>query len=254
MKNLAAALVVVLLSFVPALAQKITVAAAADLQAVMPEIVSRYHQQTGKDVDVVYGSSGNLSQQIQNGAPFDLFFSANLDFARKLDSAGFAEPGSLFEYAIGRIVLWAPADSKLDINKGLRGLVDPAVKKIAIANPEHAPYGQAAVAAMKKEGVYDQLHDKLVLGENISQTASFVASGAADVGVLALSLARAPNLRDKGHFVEIPADEYPAIEQGCVVIKASSKKADAQAFVTFFKTAPVKTLLEQYGFAVPAAK
>jgi molybdate transport system substrate-binding protein len=234
-------------------AQSLTVAAAADLQAAMPELVAQFQKQTGKTVQVVYGSSGNFYQQIQNAAPFDVFFSANLDYAKKLDAAGLAEPGSLYEYATGKIVLWVPSDSKIDVSGGLKALASPSVGKVSIANPEHAPYGQAAVAAMQKEGVYDQLKSKLVLGENISQAASFVAGGAADAGIIALSLALSPNMKDKGRFVEIPAGDYPAIKQACVILKASQKKADAQAFLQFLKSEGARELLNKYGFAVPVA-
>jgi molybdate transport system substrate-binding protein len=235
---------------VQAAAQEIIVAAASDLQFAMQDITARFEKQTGKRVKVVYGSSGNFFQQIQNGAPFDLFFSANLDYAKKLEPAGFAEPGTLYKYATGKIVIWAPADSKVNLKNGLRALLDPAVRKIAVANPEHAPYGQAAVAAMKKENVYDRLEAKLVLGENISQTASFALSGSADVGIVALSLAVSPNMKGKGRYVEVPTEDYPPIEQGCVLLRASQKKEAARAFLEFFKTPAVTELLRAYGFGV----
>ena len=232
-------------------AQGLTVAAAADLQAAMPELVDQYQKETGKTVQVVYGSSGNFYQQIQNGAPFDVFFSANLDYAKKLDAAGLTEPGSLYEYATGKIVVWVPLNSKIDPGGGLRILLDPSISKIAIANPEHAPYGQAAVAALQKEGVYDQVKTKLVLGENISQTASFVLGGAADAGIIALSLALSPNMRDKGRFAEIPVADYPAIEQACVIVKASTRQAAARSFLEFVKSDAARQLLKKYGFEVP---
>ncbi|MGC2195965.1 MAG: molybdate ABC transporter substrate-binding protein [Terriglobales bacterium] len=233
-----------------AVAQEITVAAASDLQFAMQEISARFEKVSGKRVKVVYGSSGNFFQQIQNGAPFDLFFSANLDYAKKLEAAGLAEPGSLYEYATGKIVIWEPIESKLNLKLGLQALLDPAVGKIAIANPQHAPYGQAAVAAMKKENVYDRLADKLVLGENISQTASFVLSGAADAGIVALSLALSPNMEGKGRYVELPPSDYPPIQQACVLLKGSQKKEVARAFLEFVKTSPVAELLRAYGFGV----
>ena len=243
-----------LVSLVPlSFAQAITVAAAADLQAVMPELTALYQKQSGKTVQVVYGSSGNFYQQIQNGAPFDVFFSANLDYAKRLEAAGLVEPGSLYEYATGKIVLWVPKDSKIDVGSGLKALLSPEVKKISIANPEHAPYGQAAVAAMQKAGVYDQLKSKLVLGENISQAASFVASGAADAGIVALSLALSPNMKDKGRYAEIPPADYPPIEQACVIVKASQKKPEAKGFLEFVKSAPARELLKRYGFELPVA-
>jgi len=231
-------------------AQDLTVAAAADLQFAMQDIAAGFQKQTGKHVNVVYGSSGNFYEQIQNGAPFDLFFSANLDYAKKLESSGLAEPGTLYPYATGKIVLWAPAASKLNLHDGLRAALDPSVRKLAIANPEHAPYGQAAVAALKEEGLYDRVSNKLVLGENISQTASFVLSGSADAGIVALSLAVSPNMKDKGRYVEVPAGDYTPIEQGCVVLAKSKNKADAQAFLNFVRTAEAKEILRKYGFGV----
>jgi molybdate transport system substrate-binding protein len=231
-------------------AQELTVAAASDLQFAMQEISARFEKQQGKTVKVVYGSSGNFFQQIQNGAPFDLFFSANLDYAKKLDAAGLTESGSLYEYATGKIVIWVPADSKLGLKNGLQALLDPSVHKIAIANPEHAPYGQAAVAAMKKENVYERLAGKFVLGENISQTAAFVLSGSADVGIVALSLALSPNMKGKGRYAEVPVADYPPIEQACVVLKASQKKETARAFLEFVKSPAITDVLRSYGFGV----
>jgi molybdate transport system substrate-binding protein len=150
-------------------------------------------------------------------------------------------------------VVWVPNDSKLDVSSGLQSLLNPAIKKIAIANPQHAPYGQAAVAAMKKEEVYDKVAAKFVLGENISQTASFVLSGAADTGIVALSLALSPNMKDKGRYKEIPVADYPPIEQACVILKSSKQKATAQVFLDLVKTPAVAELFRSYGFDVPVA-
>src|SRR6267378_2905681 len=233
-------------------AQEITAAAAADLQSAMQEVATRFEKETGKTVKLIYGSSGNFFQQIQHGAPFDMFFSANLDYPKKLEAGGLTEPGTFYQYAIGKIVIWVPNDSKLDVSSGLRSLLNPSIKKIAIANPQHAPYGQAAVAAMKKEEVYDKVADKFVLGENISQTASFVVSGSADVGIVALSLALSPNMKDKGRYAEVPAGEYPPIEQACVILASSKNKDTARQFLSFVKTAAVADLLAGYGFDVQA--
>ena len=232
-------------------AEDLTVAAAADLQSAMQEIGARFQKETGKTVKVIYGSSGNFLQQIQNGAPFDMFFSANLDYPKKLEAGGLTEAGTFYQYATGKIVVWVPNDSKLDISSGLPSLVSPAVKKVAIANPLHAPYGQAAVAAMKSENVYEKLTDKFVLGENISQTASFALSGSVDAGVIALSLAVSPNLKDKGRFTEIPTKDYPPIEQACVILKSSQHKDAAKAFLSFIKTSAIADLFRAYGFSVP---
>jgi molybdate transport system substrate-binding protein len=247
-----AAFLAVVFTFQFCAAQDIRVAAAADLQFAMQDIAARFQKETGKTVSLIYGSSGNFFQQIQNGAPFDMFFSANLDYPKKLEAAGLTEPGSYYQYATGKIVIWVRNDSKLDLSSGIRALLDPSVKKVAIANPQHAPYGQAAVAAMRNANVYDGVKDKLVLGENISQTAVFVASGSADVGIVALSFAQSPNMKEKGRYAEIPASAYPAIEQACVIVKASKHKAEAQQFLTFIKTAAIRELLRGYGFNVPA--
>jgi len=230
------------------LAQEITVAAAADLQFAMQDVAARFQKETGKTVKLIYGSSGNFFQQIQNGAPFDIFFSANLDYPKKLEAAGLAEPGSYYQYARGKIVIWVPKESKIDLSAGMQALLDPSVKKIAIANPLHAPYGQAAVAAMQKGNVYEKVKDKFVLGENISQAASFVASGSAEVGILALSLALSPNMKDNGRYAEIPSDEYPPIEQACVILGSSRDKDTARQFLSFFKKPAITDLLMSYGF------
>ena len=247
-----AALAVGLISQLSA-AQEITVAAASDLQFAMQDVAARFQKETGKSVKVIYGSSGNFFQQIQNGAPFDIFFSANLDYAKKLQAAGLTDPGSYYQYARGKIVIWVPKDSKLDLTSGMKTLLDPSVKKIAVANPEHAPYGQAAVAAMQSQNVYEKVKDKFVLGENISQTASFVVSGSADVGIVALSLALSPDMKDKGRYTEVPADEYPAIEQACVILGSSKNKEAARQFLSFVKTAAIADVLRSYGFDVQAA-
>ena len=231
-------------------AQEITVAAAADLQFAMQDIAARFQKDTGSSVRLIYGSSGNFFQQLQNGAPFDMFFSANLDYPMKLQADGLVEPDSYYQYAVGKIVIWVRNDSKLDVSSGLRTLLDPSIQKIAIANPQHAPYGQAAVAAMKKENIYEKVSGKFVLGENISQTASFVVSGSAEAGIVALSLALSPNMKDKGRYAEIPTADYPPIEQACVILKSSKQKDVAKAFLNFVKTPAVSELFRNYGFAI----
>lgn len=231
-------------------AQSITVAAAADLQFAMQEVATQFQKETGKEVKLIYGSSGNFFQQLQNGAPFDMFFSADLDYPKKLESAGLTEPGSYYEYAKGKIVIWVLKDSKLEISSGLQALLNPSIKKIAVANPQHAPYGRAAVAAMQKEGIYEKVKDKFVLAENIAQTASFVVSGSADVGIVALSLALSPNMKDKGRYFEVPAGDYPPIQQACVILSSSKNKETAKQFLSFIKTDEVADTLRMYGFDV----
>ena len=208
-------------------AAEIKVAAASDLTFAFKDVVARFQKQTGISIKLTYGSSGNFFAQIQNGAPFDLFFSADVGYPEKLDAAGLAEPGTIYEYASGRIVMWVPNASKLDLSRGLAALLDPAIRKIAIANPVHAPYGIAAVAAMRHAAVYDQIESKLVLGENISQAAQFVESGNADAGIIALSLALAPAMGSSGRYVEIPATDYPPIVQAAVILKSSRNHSSA---------------------------
>jgi molybdate transport system substrate-binding protein len=238
----------------PTCAQEIAVAAAADLKFAMSEIAGQYEKQTGNKVNVTYGSSGNFFSQLQNGAPFDLFFSADIDYARKLEAAGLAEPGTLYRYAVGRIVIWTPADSRVDVTKlGWKALLDGSVQKIAIANPEHAPYGRAAVAAMQKAGIYDQVKAKLVYGDNISQAAQFVQSGNAQAGIVALSLAVSSAMQD-GRRWDIPADMHPPIEQAAIVLKNAKNKDASRSFLDFIKTEAARATLAKYGFSFPLEK
>lgn len=235
---------------VPARGQELTVAAAADLRPALEEIAFRFHAASGAQVQLVYGSSGNFYQQIQNGAPFDFFFSANAEYPKKLESAGLTVTGTYYEYARGKIVVMVPAGSTLDLKRGLSVLLDPAVKKIAIADPSHAPYGQAAVAALKAENIYDKISPSLVTGENISQTASFVLSGAADAGIVALSLALPAGTQVR--FAEVPASDYPPIQQACVVLRSSKNQDLAARFESYIRTVEVRRIFERFGFEVPA--
>ena len=239
---------------VPAAGQEITIAAAADLRSALNEITSRFQTETSVHVKVVYGSSGDLFQQIQNGAPFDLFFSANSDYPKKLEAAGLTIRGSYYEYARGHIVLLTSSSSALDLQQGLKVVLDASVKRIAIADPSHAPYGQAAVAALRSQGLYDQISRKLVMGENVAQATSFVTSGAADIGIVAKSLAVLPTARAKVRFTEIPVDEYPPIEQICILLKSSTKQEAARGFLTYIQGPEASKILQQYGFDVPSAK
>jgi molybdate transport system substrate-binding protein len=233
--------------------RELVVAAATDLSTALKEVADYYEKQTDvKVTKLSFGASGALTQQIQNGAPFDIFFSADMDYPRQLISAGDADGASLYHYAVGKLVLWVPADSALDVeHKGMGVLLDPAVKKIAIANPQHAPYGRAAVAALKHAGLYERLSDRLVLGENVSQAAQFVESGNAQVGFVALAHAIAPAMRGKGKYWEVPAEYYPALAQGVVVLAHSQHKKVAGEFLGYVKTNEVAELLRSYGFSLP---
>ncbi len=231
--------------------QEIRVAAAADLKFAMGELSEKFEKQSGTKVNVTFGSSGNFFSQLQNGAPFDLFFSADIEYPRKLEAAGLAEPGTLYEYAVGRIVIWTPADGKADVAKqGWKTLVDARVEKIAIANPEHAPYGRAAVAALQKAGIYESVKAKLVYGEDISQAAQFAQSGNAQAGIVAMSLAVSPAMSN-GKRWEIPADMHPVIEQGVIVLKNARNTDAARSFLEFVKSAAGRAILAKYGFEFP---
>jgi molybdate transport system substrate-binding protein len=229
----------------------ITVAAASDLQGVLPEIAARFEQQSGVKSTLTFGSSGTFFAQIQNGAPFDLFLSADIDYPRRLEQAGLAAPGTLYQYATGQIVLWTATRNQALIGGGLTGLTSTRVRRIAIANPEHAPYGRAAVAALKSAGIYEQVRGKLVLGENVSQAAQFVHSGNADVGIIARSIVTMPRIAADGVAIDIPPASYPAIAQAAVVMKAARNQDAARRFLAFMRTAAPVDLLRRFGFAPP---
>ena len=230
---------------------EIHVAAAADLSSALNEIADRYERQSGVQVKLSFGASGALTQQIQNGAPFDLFFSADMDYPRQLIAAGEADEASLYPYAVGKLVLWVPANSPLDVeHQGMNVLLDHSVKKIAIGNPQHAPYGRAAVAALKHAGMYDQVAERLVQGENISQAAQFVESGNAQVGFVALAHAVTPGMRGKGKYWEVPVDAYPPLTQGVVLLSHSEHKKEATAFLEYIKTRDCAELFRKYGFTL----
>jgi len=259
-KNLACVLIVACILANPAAAfaqqtkngTELVVAAAADLSTALKEISDSFEKKTGVSLKLSFGASGALTQQIQNGAPFDLFFSADMDYPRQLITAGAADGTSLYEYAVGRLVLWVPTDSALDLDhKGLKVLLDPSVKKIAIANPQHAPYGRAAVAALKHAGIYDQVADRLVLGENVSQAAQFVESGNAEAGLVPLAHAVAPGMQGKGKYWEVRADFYPPLAQGLVILSHSQHKKEAAELVEYLKTKEAAELLRKYGFTLP---
>jgi molybdate transport system substrate-binding protein len=226
-------------------AAELRVAAASDLKFALDEIATAFTNRHAEHIiKASYGASGNLFAQIQNGAPFDLFLSADTDYPHLLIGSGHAT--NFFLYAEGHLALWAPNSSKLDVEKlGLKALLDPSVRKIAIANPAHAPYGRAAVAALKEAGVYDRITNSLVLGENIAQTAQFVQSGGADVGILSLSLVRSSAMRDKGRHFDIPS----ALQQGGVLVTRSKNAGAAETFRAFLVGNEARAILARYGLA-----
>ena len=236
-----------LFTVVPLHAEEVNVAAASDLNFAIKEIIQDFEHNTGHKVRLTLGSSGNFYAQIVNGAPFDVFLSADLNYPKQLEQGGYALSGSTFVYGVGRIALWAPAGSQLNFEKeGMQALAGPSVKKIAIANPEHAPYGRAAVAAMKAANVYERVKSKLVMGENISQAAQFVQSGAADIGVIAVSIAVSAPMRSAGRHWVIPENSYPRMEQGAVLLKRAG--AGARAFHEWLRGPQARSVFERYGF------
>jgi molybdate transport system substrate-binding protein len=233
--------------------REVAVAAAADLKFAFDELISAFqNQHPGIKVTATYGASGNFYAQLSNKAPFDLFLSADIEYPRKLIDQGLALNESEFSYAVGHLVVWVPNASKLDLDKlGFQAVADPSVQKLAIANPKHAPYGRAAEAALKKFGVYDEVKDRLVLGENIAQAAQYVESGSADAGLIALSLALAPTMREKGRSWVVPLDAYPRLEQGGVILNWAKDQEAAQALIAFMTSTEGRLILKQYGFLLP---
>ena len=248
-------LLVLLVSFATCAiaAEQITVAAAADLNYALNELASRFEAKAGTKVTLSFGSSGNLFSQIQSGAPFDLFFSADEDYPKKLASAGFADASSLRIYGLGHLALWVPNDSPFDPQKlQMELLTQPAVTRIAIANPQHAPYGRAAMAALEHYGLKDKLSGKLVFGENVSHAAQFVQSGNAQAGLIAMSLAKSPAMESAGRFWMLPSEAYPELKQAVVIVSASPHKKAAQAFLDFVLSPEGAATLKKYGLTPPA--
>lgn len=230
-------------------AEKITVAAAADLKFVMDEIVTTFKQANPTEqVEVIYGSSGKFHTQIQQGAPYDLYFSADIAFPRELAKAGFAA-SEVKSYAFGRIVLWS---ASMDATKmTLASLTDPKVTRIAIANPKHAPYGKRAEEALKASGLWEKVEPKLVYGENIAHAVQFAQTGNAQVGIIALSLAINPELSKRGGYWLIPDKLHQPLEQGFVITKRAEGNALAKHFADYISSKPARAVMTKYGFVLP---
>lgn len=230
----------------------VNVAAAADLSAAFKEIAANFEKQKGIEVKVSFGASGALTQQIENGAPFDIFFSADMGYPQQLIAEGHASSATVYRYAVGKLVLWAPAGSPLDFERqGMNALLDPSVQKIAIANPQHAPYGRAAMAALKHAGLYEKVASRLVQGENISQAAQFVESGNAQVGFVALAHAIAPEMKAKGKYWLVQDDAYPPLDQGAILLAHSPHSQEAAEFMEFVKAKETVSIMQRYGFTMP---
>jgi molybdate transport system substrate-binding protein len=234
--------------------QTVRVAAAADLRVAMSNLATQYEKKTGTKLEIIYGASGNFRTQIENGAPFDLVFSADITYPQQLIERGVADAETLVVYAQGHLVLWARADQNLQIaDRGFEALKDPRVAKIAIANPARAPFGRAAVAALQKAGLYDQLKSKLLLGENISQAAQVALSGRAQVGIVALSLTYAETMKS-GDRWEIPAELYPPLQQAAVIVHSSTNKTASKAFLDYVKSKEGQSILSKYGLTAPISQ
>ena len=230
-----------------------TIAAASDLKFALDELAVTFQKQTGKSVRITYGSSGNFFQQISQNAPFEIFMSADEDFVFKLAEKNLTlDRGAL--YATGRIVLFAPKNSKLKADDQMsdlrRALADGRLKKFAMANPEHAPYGRAAMEALKRADLWSQIEPKLVLGENVSQAAQFALSGSTDGGIFAYSLALAPVIGNGGNYVLIPESMHAPLRQRMVLTKKASDTA--REFYAHMQAAAARDVFKRYGFVLPS--
>jgi molybdate transport system substrate-binding protein len=226
------------------------IAAAADLQPVLPALIDQFEKQTHKKVEASYASSATLATQILNGGPFGLFLSADLSFPQKVIAAGLGDSAEPVPYARGTLVLWARNDSPVQ-PLSMDSLRNPSLKTVAVANPDHAPYGRAAKAAIEKLGLADTLQGKLVVAENIAQTAQYADSGNAQVGFLSLTSALTPRLTSDGKYVVVPADSYPPLLQGAVVIKHAPGSEEAHQFLDFLLSAPIRQELADRGLKAP---
>jgi len=240
---------VFMLTLIASQAQKVNIAAAANLRYVLEDIKTVYVKQNPKaKVTITFGSSGTLVQQIMNGASFDLFMAADNEFPLKLKDKGMTT-GPMSTYAFGKLALYS---TTLDVeHKGLGVLKDPSVHKIAVANPETAPYGNRAIDLLKKQGLYEQLKSKIVIGENISQAAQFAFTGNAEIGFVALSLALAPEMAGKGNYYIVPQKLYEPVEQTCILIKTPVLNTEAGKFKKFVLSPATKAIWEKYGYSVP---
>ncbi len=235
-------------------AQQATIAAASDLQFALEEVSKQFTADTGRHVQVVYGSSGNFYRQISEGAPFQMFLSADEAYVQQLAQAGLtADDGAL--YALGRIVIIAPHDSSLTVDAELKNLREALeqgnIRRFAIANPEHAPYGRRAKEALQHAKLWEPLDGRIILGENVSQAAQFATSGSAQGGIIAYSLALAPNVARLGNYAVIPQQWHAPLRQRMVLLKSAG--TDVQAFYTYLQSAPARAIMSRFGFTLPQA-
>jgi molybdate transport system substrate-binding protein len=225
------------------------IAAAADLQPLLPGIIAQFERESHAKAEAAYASSATLATQILNGAPFGLFLSADMSFPEKVVAAGLADSAKPIPYARGTLVLWARNDSPAQPVQ-VDSLRRKTVRTVAVANAEHAPYGRAAAAALEKLGFMNEVKDKLVVAENIGQAAQFADSGNAEAGLISLTSALTPRLQEDGKYVEMPAGSYPPIVQGAVAIKGPTA-AVAHQFIDFLQSAPIRAQLAERGLRAP---
>ena len=228
--------------------QKVTIVVAANLKTAMDSIQKVYKTKYPNDViQITYGASGKFYEQISNGAPFDLFFSADMNYPKLLKNESFAV-SPIKRYAVGRLAIWS---KKIDPNTAkMNSLLDSQVKKISIANPKTAPYGAKAIESSKYYKIYDKIKNKLVFGENIAQAAQFVALGAAEIGVIALSDALSPAMKkEKGKYYVIPQQSHEPLEQGCVILKHGKDNAVAKRFYDYISSEKAVQILTYYGYS-----
>ena len=233
--------------------RSLKIAAAADLRFALPAVKEAFEKShAGTKLELTFGASGTLLAQIENGAPFDIFLSADQQYAQKLIDAGKTVSDQPFSYARGHLVMWVPNSSKLDLTgPGLKVLEDPSIQHVSIANPQHAPYGRAAIAAFKYFQLEETLKDKLVFGENVAQAAQFAQSGTAQVGLIAKSLAMSEEMMKAGRFVDVPLDAYPPLIQAGVIIKSKGNYETAGEFETYLTSDEARADLAKFGFASP---
>lgn len=226
------------------------IAAASNMRFAMDDIADEFEKAFQAKVQVAYGSSGSFTAQLMAGAPFDLFFSADEALPQKLISEGLALEDTLYRYGTGRIVLWVSNRSPIQPGKdGMKALLHPSVHKIAIANPLHAPYGAAAVAALQNAGLYEGLRSRLVFGENISEAAHFVRAGTAEIGILSYSHAVGPSLSTSGRFWPVPTSFYPPLNQGAIILRQSQNLPLSESFITFILDGLGREIMEHYGYS-----
>jgi molybdate transport system substrate-binding protein len=226
--------------------QMLRIAAAADLEPVLPPVVAQFTAQTGIHAEASYKSSATLATAIINGAPFDLFLAADFSFPQRVIAAGLAEESAPIPYARGTLVLWTRNDSRYH-QLSIDSLRDPALKSVAIANPRHAPYGRAAVSFLQSIGLYDWLKPRLIIAENIAQAAQYADSGNAQLGLISLTSALTPQMQADGQYYKIPMSGYLPIMQGAVIIRDSPNSQAAHLFLDFLHSAPIAKQLAAGG-------